>query len=223
MKYKYQMHMHTFPCSACSHLDIKSLVCALYNGGYKGGVITNHFLRGNTGIDRSLPWNEFIAQFENDYVVGKRAARKLGLDLFFGIEEGVGGGKEIIPYGITPDILYRHPELRDADVALWHKIMQEEGCLLIQAHPFRERNYITSPGLLSDIDGIEVYNHCNTLDNNLEAEDAARNSNFILTSGGDAHTEDVLCRGGIETVFRIKNEKELVKVLKSGMYKLLKD
>ncbi len=222
-RYKYQMHMHTFPCSACSQMDIKSLISALCNGGYSGGVITNHFIGGNTGIDRNLPWNELIAKYEKDYLIGKKTAMKLGLDLFFCIEEGVGGGKEIIPYGITPEILYRHPELRGANAALWHKVMQEEGCLVIQAHPFRERNYITSPGLLDDIDGIEVHNQCNDSKNNREAAESARGKNYILTSGGDAHTEDVLCRSGIVTERKIKDEKDLVSILKNGEYKLLTD
>ena len=60
MKYKYQMHAHTSPCSACAVMSPAELVESLYSGGYSGCVITNHFYNGNSGIDRKLPYNDFI-------------------------------------------------------------------------------------------------------------------------------------------------------------------
>lgn len=43
------------------------LVDALEAEGYSGAVLTNHFYWGNTGIDRNLPWNEFVKAYEIDY------------------------------------------------------------------------------------------------------------------------------------------------------------
>ena len=52
--YLYEMHQHTVRCSACGRGDPEKTVYALKEDGFAGMVITNHFLHGNTGIDRDL-------------------------------------------------------------------------------------------------------------------------------------------------------------------------
>ena len=64
--YKYQMHTHTAPCSLCASMTPEELAEALNKGGYQGCVMTNHFMMGNTGIDRALSWNDFVKQYELD-------------------------------------------------------------------------------------------------------------------------------------------------------------
>ena len=224
-KYKYQLHAHTLPCSACSEMYPEELARALYEGGFSGCVITNHFINGNTGISRYLPWNEFVAEYEKDYLKLKKCAEKYGLDIIFGIEEHVGRGLEILCYGITPEFLYAHPELRERSMELWYKTLNNHGALCIQAHPFREEFYIPNPQVLplEFIDGIEVYNADNSAKNNLEAEAFFEfHPELITTSGGDTHVPATACLGGIAVSERIRNEKELVQVLKSGEYELIK-
>ncbi len=220
------MHTHTAPCSACGSSTPDKLVEALHTGGYNGCVLTNHFIRGNSGIDRSLPWKDFVARYEKDYIECKKAAQKYDLDIIFGIEEGVGDGLEILCYGITPQFLYENPQLQsDHSVEAWYNALHKFGALCIQAHPFRDRAYITNPRVLSleYIDGIEVYNHYNTPENNLQAEQFAdAHPDLILTSGADTHTGRSACFAGIETDTRITNEKDIVGVLKSGSYTLIK-
>ncbi len=223
-KYKYQMHTHTFPCSDCSRMSPEELVKSLHDGGYSGCVITNHFMNGNTGIDRNLPWEEFVGYFEADYLECKKHADKYGLDIIFGIEEGVGGGLEILCYGITPEILRSHPELRRRDARQWHDVARSCGALCIQAHPFRECDHVPEPKLLplDVIDGFEVYNAGNSCENNVSAAEAFKNHPGLITvSGADTHSPATVCLGGIEASKRITNEKELVEVLKSGEYTLI--
>ena len=224
-RYRYQMHAHTYPCSACANMTPKELVEGLHAGGYSGGVITNHFYHGNSGIDRSLTWDEFIRQYELDYIACRKEAQKYDLDLIFGIEEVVADGLEILCYGLTPEVLYKNPELIECDYKLWYRIMHEKDVLCVQAHPFRERYYIPNPGVLplEFIDGIEVYNAANFKKNNLEAEKYAKaHPELIVISGADAHYEQEACVGGIEVKKRIRNGKELVEVLKSREYVLIK-
>lgn len=222
--YKYQLHAHTLPCSACARMTPQELVESLYEGGYQGCVITNHFMGGNSGIDVKLPWNEFIKHYVDDYNECCKYAQKYDMDMIFGIEEVVIDALEILCYGITPEILYAHPELASAGPKLWYQVLHAEGCLCIQAHPFRDRDYIKNPRMLplDCIDGFEVYNACNMERNNLEAEqEALRHPELILVSGADAHKPEVLCHGGIEVTKRIRNGQELVELLKSGEYKLI--
>lgn len=223
-RYKYQLHAHTYPCSGCSEMTAKELVEGLHQGGYQGCVITNHFIGGNTGIDRSLSWNEFVKQYEDDYLECCKYANEYDMDIIFGIEEGVEAALEILCYGVTPEMLYAHPELAKAGPKEWYNIMHAEGGLCIQAHPFRERAYIPKARMLplDCIDGIEVYNAANTEKNNKEAEEAAaKHTEFILVSGADAHRKGEVCSGGMETDKRIRDGKELVEVLKAGEYRLI--
>ena len=50
-----------------------------------------------------------------------------------------------------------------------------------------------------------------------------KNTNKILTSGSDFHRLDDLGQGGIITNIEIKDIKQLVEVLKSKNYKLIKN
>ena len=224
--YRYQMHTHTAPCSLCASMTPEELAEALNEGGYQGCVMTNHFMMGNTGIDRALPWNDFVKQYESDYLACKEAAAKYDKDIIFGIEENVHEMLEVIFYGVTPDMLYEHPELAGADYKTWYEVMHSYGVLCIQAHPFRDRGYIPKPGMLplEYIDGIEVYNVCNTEKNNEDAEMYIKDHpELILISGADAHAPHLVCVSGIETKKRIRDGKDLVEVLKTGEYELLKE
>ena len=219
------MHTHTSPCSKCASMMPQELIKSLHCGGYQGCVITNHFYHGNCGIDRSLPWNEFVKKYENDYLECKTIAKKYDLDVIFGIEEHLKDGLEILCYGITPQFLYDNPQLIDSDLKTWYMAVDSFGALCIQAHPYRNRDYITNPRVLplEFIHGVEVYNHCNMPEENLFAEKfCATHHELIITSGADAHSPNIVCCAGIETDERITDEKSLAMVLKSGNYSIIK-
>lgn len=225
MKYKYQFHTHLSPCSKCSPMTANELVESLVAGGFKGCVLTNHFYGGNTGINRDLPWEEFVRQYEENYHECKKIADEFDLDIIFGIEEHLFGGLEILCYGITPQFLYDHPELREnRTLEYWYSALHNFGALCIQAHPFRDREYIKEPKLLpcEYIDGIEVFNACNKPEENqLALESAQNNPNWILVSGADTHLPKSVCWSGIETNQRISDNKKLVSILKSRDYRLI--
>ncbi len=221
--FKYEMHMHSSPCSG-GGAPIERHIEMLKNKGFSGGVITNHFFRGDTKIDRTLPWADFVDAYNEDYERGKKKARLYDLDLHFGIEEHIGGGKEILVYGITPDFLYRHPELASAGVSDYALAVHKAGGLVFQAHPFRDRWYISDPGPIDDIrliDGIEVFNFGNINDENEKAKEFAEENGLRTIAGSDAHGPLDAGRTGILSPVRIRTEKELVSVLISGNYKLI--
>ncbi len=224
-QYKYQMHIHTTPCSACGQMTPKELCQALHKNGYQGTVLTNHFYHGNSGIDRNLPWYDFVSAYEKDYLECLEEAKKYDLDIIFGIEEVVIPGLEILCYGITPQILYENPELRDCSIEKFVEIMRNNGVVLIQAHPFREAFYIPNPGPLplKYVDGLEVYNRGNSTDemNQKSMNLANENPHLIKTSSADAHTTDRVMFGGIMTDIRIKSSQDLANTLRHGSYTLI--
>lgn len=216
------MHMHSAPCSGGGD-DITKQIDVLIERGYTGMVITNHFYGGDTLIDRSLPWGEFVDAYRQDYLRAVKYAAARDFDVFFGIEEHVGEGLEILVYGITPDLLAEHPELAGGDARDYIRIVHGAGGLIFQAHPYRKRYYITKPGpidCLDELDGIEVYNAANMPDANRKAARLAKTLGLRCTAGSDGHSAESCGRAGIATRVRPRDAAELIEILKSGEYEI---
>lgn len=219
--FKYEMHVHSKISGGGD--DIVNHIEALRKKGFSGMVITNHFFRGDTKVSRSLPWNEFVDAYAADYEKGKKIAKLYDFDLLFGIEEHVGDGREVLVYGITPDFLYTHPEIKRAEINDFVALVHKAGGLVFQAHPFRDRWYIANPTPLKELpilDGFEVYNAGNHDDENLKAEEFSKSKACRLIAGSDAHSSKDAGKTGIISNVRLRTEKELVSCLKSGNYKI---
>ncbi|MCQ2451000.1 MAG: PHP domain-containing protein [Clostridia bacterium] len=223
----YETHQHTAACSKCAHVEAAELVKCLAEGGYAGVILTNHFYNGNTAIDRNLPWKEFCEAYEKDYEVAKEEAKKYDFDVLFGVEEHVGKGKEVLIYGLSPDNLKKHPELVSGNLETIYNVVHKYAGLVIQAHPFRDRAYITDPfeKLPTEyLDGFEVYNRANPDLSNNQAYEYVKDLGKIITAGSDSHNFDEdYYRFGIGCEHRIRNEKELVTVLKNRDYVLINE
>lgn len=223
--FKYEMHMHSSACSKCAVQNMNEIVTVLKNKGFSGAVITNHFYHGNTSVDRSLSWEKFVKKYEDDYTQGMKLAQQYNIKIFFGIEEKIVDdiGKEVLIYGVSPDIISKNPKLKDGRLKTISKVIHENGGLVIQAHPFRRRPYIKNPDSLIDInliDGIECFNACNTNeDNEKSMEFAKKHQNMILISGSDAHEPDIIGKSYIETDELISSGTELVQVLINKNFK----
>ncbi len=222
--YKYEMHQHTAACSLCAEADTKELIKALHDAGFQGVVLTNHFYHGNTAIKRDIPWERFCEAYKTDYEIAKKEAKKYKMDVIFGIEEGIGNGKEVLIYGLTPKQIIKHHELRNGGLENISAVVHKEGGLVFQAHPFRVRDYIKEPYEkvpLKYLDGFESINRGNRPESNQMAIEYAEKNNLPQIAGSDSHSLDInIPRFGIICNRRIKNGKQLVRVLKSGKYKI---
>lgn len=221
--YIYELHQHTAAVSACAHESPEEVVRGLKKAGYAGVVLTEHFYHGNTAVRRHQAWEDFVRPYEEAFERAKKIAKKLDFDVLFGIEEGVGGGKEVLIYGITPAFLYAHPELRDARLPELSALVRAEGGLVVQAHPFRVRDYIRAPWEelpAEHLDGVEVHNACNDDLSNLRAQALADKHDLIAVAGSDAHTALSRGQAGIACPHRIRTEEQLVTVLRDGEYDL---
>ena len=218
----YEMHLHTYPTSG-GGAPIEEHIPVLMERGYQGCVITNHFYNGDTRVHRALPWRDFVRPYIEDYERAKRFAEHLDFDVLFGIEEQVGGGREILVYGITPEFLLAHPELRRADVPTWARLVHEAGGLIFQAHPYRRRWYISTPGPHPDLallDGIEVYNASNAPEENQDAALLRERKSLATVAGSDGHSTASAGRAGILSPRRLYTEKDLAALLKAGEQKI---
>ena len=136
MKYRYELHMHTKEGSACAVSSVEDMIKQYVKIGFSGAAVTNHFIGGNTCVSRSLPWEELIEQYAKAYTNGRKIAEELDFDLFFGIEESYGNGKEFLAYGFEPEFLLSRPFLRNADLRTWAEEIHSVGGFIAYAHPF---------------------------------------------------------------------------------------
>jgi predicted metal-dependent phosphoesterase TrpH len=220
MLYRYETHCHCSQCSACSVSRSEDLVRAYKAAGYTGLVLTDHFIHGNTAVDRNLPWKSRMRYYFEAYLQAKIAAEPLDFDVIFGIEHAYGDGKEVLIYGIGLPFLLENPDIPDLSLDELTVRVHKAGGIVIQAHPYRNRPYVNmAVGPRSDLaDGIEVYNIGNKPGEDRQALTLAKSGAFIQTSGGDIHYagDDRIGMAGIALPYRIRNEKELVAALKRG-------
>ena len=206
MSYRYETHMHTCQGSACG-VSTGAEQARFYSElGYAGIFVTDHFTGGNTAVSRSLPWKERVDLFCSGYEDALIEGQKRGLDVFFAWEQNYDGDEYLI-YGPDRAWLLAHP-----DVEHWTRGRQlteihKAGGAVIQAHPFRDRDYIKYILLGPQFcDGIEVANTGNRPGFDLRAMNYAREYGLVTIAGSDNHNcakADPAALMGIETDDRL--------------------
>ena len=226
--YLYETHCHCSQCSACGRSTSRELVRGYHAAGYSGLVLTDHFIRGNTSVDRSLPWPERMQAYYDAYLEAKEEGDALDFDVIFGIEHAYGAGKEVLLYGIDLEFLLKNDDIRHISLGELAGRVRAYGGLVIMAHPYRDRDYVDMSVQPQEevLDGIELYNACNAPGEDLQALALAeRNPRYILTSGGDIHhwADPRIGSAGLWFDRRIRDGKELVAALKAGDYRFQVD
>ena len=100
--YLYETHLHTREASACAKNSAQEMVQAAKDYGYAGIFVTNHAWYGNTSVDRSLPWEEWVHGFCAPFYTAKAYGDKIGLSVFFGYESCY-QGTEFLIYGVDEE------------------------------------------------------------------------------------------------------------------------
>ena len=202
--YFYETHLHTMESSKCAVTDAISSCRAHKEAGYSGMFLTNHNWGGNTSVDRSLKWCDFIDEFFKPFYLAREWGEKNDFQVFEGYEAGY-DGTEFLIYGISVDWMRAHPELKDATVEEQFDIIHEGGGIVVHAHPFREAFYIPKTRLYPDfVDGVEGINaaHSSPYQTNErhpiwdeKAIAYAGEHKLPLTAGSDVHSTNVLYGG----------------------------
>ena len=218
--YLYETHLHTKNASACAHRTPTELVHAYKKVGYAGFIITDHFIKGNTAIPKDLDWDTRMHMYYNAYLEAKEEGDKIDFDVFFGLEEGYGKGKEVLIYGIDLDFLLKHPEINGASIDEFVNLVHEAGGIVIHAHPHRVRPYI-DPDFTPRYDlcdGIEVFNTADSDKYNQAAYKDAINFNKLMSSGGDVHeldSDERISQAGYAFDRRLKDIYDFVNAVKN--------
>lgn len=221
MEYKYEIHCHTKNVSRCGNLEVKELIEKYKEAGYSGLVLTDHY----SPMTFDLP--DFFSKKKaiDHYLRAYREAKKysdgnftvlLGMELRF-----YATVNDYLVYGITEEMLYELPFLLPLYIKRASRLLRERGCLFLQAHPFRQFITRANPRYL---DGVEVFNGKADAEANKKSLQWANEINApIKTSGSDCHRETGVGLGGIITKEPIKTNDDLIRILKSGKFTLIKN
>ena len=212
----YELHSHTNAASLCSIVEPEDYIQFYIDKGFSGMVVTDHFYHGNTSINRRLSWEDFIDEYCQGYYRAKKEGDKRGFTVLFGFEQKFcDGTDEYIVLGISPEWLKAHPEIRDMDRVSFFKTIKNANGYVIQAHPFRERYYVSDIRLsLNYVDAIEVLNLGDDDEHSRRSYEYAKNLNLPMTAGTDIHAinrEDVAGVGLEKEIFTVEELIEEIK------------
>lgn len=189
--YLYETHCHTAASSKCASGSAEEIVDMYTANGFSGVFITDHFLNGNTTVHDALPdgtFEEKAALFCEGYRKVKEAAQRAGrgLQVFFGLEYSY-RGSDLLLYGWNEETLKRFPEILSLKTSEFIPFAKERGAFIVQAHPFRERDYIDHIRLFTGAEGTEAYNACEDERSNFLAQTYAKAYGKPMTAGSDMH------------------------------------
>ena len=213
--FKIETHMHTAEGSACATLPAKKQIMQYKKAGYDGVIVTDHFVNGNSAVDRSLSWELQMDQQFKGYELASKKGQKIGIKVYQGIEFAF-HGTEFLVIGLGKEWFIEHEELKMAPPEVFLDKFLEAGAAVIQAHPFREAPYISKIRLYPEnVDAIEVFNHRNQVSWNEKALALAKGYNLPMTAGSDCHHKGE-CHSGIIVDRVIETTEDLIKLIKSG-------
>lgn len=191
MPYLYETHMHTCLASACGRSTGKEHARYYKEAGFTGIIMTDHFFGGNTAVNRELPWEERIDLFWSGYEDAKEEGDRIGLDVFFGLEQNHSGDEYLI-YGLSKEYMKAHPEMEHWTRRQQLEEVHKAGGCVIQAHPFRIRGYMDRIRLCTQFcDGIEAANLGNEPLDDARAFLMGRELGLVMTAGSDNHNSPV--------------------------------
>lgn len=224
--YLYETHLHTNEASACGKNSSVEMAKAHKEAGYTGIFITNHNWGGNTCVDRSLPFADWVDKFFECYYPAKEWGDANDFQVFYAYEAGF-DGTEFLIYGLTIEWMKKHPEIRDASVEEQFELVNTQGGLVIHAHPFREAPYLDTIRLYPEyIHGVEGLNGGHTSpkslgsfaghpDFNEKAIKYAKEHGFVITGGSDIHSTE-LFYGGTAFKSKLNSVEDYISRIKAG-------
>ena len=217
---RYETHCHTSEASACASASGEAQAVFYKERGFRGIVVTDHFLNGNTRAKPEMSWEEKVGMLMSGYENAKKTGDRIGLDVFFGWEYGYKGA-DFLTYGLGKEWLLCHPEVMELPPNDYFDLVHKEGGYISHAHPFREDWYIDMIRLFPrKCDAVEIINSCRKPLENEMAKIYADKYGLPYTAGSDNHHAAQERLSGIETDETVRDIPHLIEILRSGRYTL---
>ena len=216
MRYKVETHLHTSQASACAYNTGAEMARSYKQNGYCAVFVTDHFFNGNTAIRGNYySWDDKISLFMEGYEDARHEGRKIGLDVYFGLEL-CSMGSEFLIYNYGGEKLRAYPEIVTDNIEKALAKIRKEGGFIVHAHPFRNEAYIKNPGKIFPeyVDAVEVINVQNrTKESNRSALAYAEKYNLLKFGGSDAHSM-LPQQGGMAFLRKPKSLEDMIDMAK---------
>ncbi len=216
--YLIETHVHSSEASRCAvHSGSEQARC-YKNLGYTAVIMTDHFINGNTVMSGHKPWASQVDLFFLGYEAARAEGKRLGLDVWFGLESNF-SGTEFILTGIDKDWIKRHPEMAWWSIEDQFKAVDAAGGLVIHAHPYREESYIPEvrlfPSLCHAVETINMGNINRSDAFNRRATHYAEEHGLPAVGGSDSHRVSDP-HGGVRFYEKPKDLRDFIDTIKSG-------
>ena len=218
-KFLYETHCHTDEVSTCARVAAKDVVENYIRAGYSGIVVTDHFNRHTFLNKPGLKTSQMAEYYLTGYRAAKQAAADrltviLGMELTFYENDN-----DYLVYGVTEAFIHENPNMMELGLERFSALAHENGMVIFQAHPFRNRMTVMPPDLL---DGAEVHNGNPRHDSRNDiARMWAEKFGKKMSSGSDYHQTEDLARGGIVTKEPLYDAADIARVLMQGEAELI--
>lgn len=218
-KFLYETHLHTSPISKCGRFSVRENLLFYKSRGYAGVFITNHFIDGNFGGDRSLPYEEQIKFYFSECEEAKRLGEEIGIDVFYGVESSY-LGTDFLIYGLGEEFFLSHPDIFSLKRSDFLTTLREAGAFIVQAHPYREAGYIDHIRLFPrHVEAVEVINSSHPEERmNDMARIYAESYGLLMTAGSDNHFAGSYNRDFGATAFshRLESVEDFIASMRRG-------
>ena len=217
--YKIELHCHTAETSPCGRVGARELVQLYKQAGYDGLVITDHFTASVEGSPEDCDWNTVLNKFLSGYRTAFDEGKKQGIKVYLGAEIRFPQNmNDYLVFGLDEKLLKAMPWVYCSSLEEFFNIAEQNGLLIIQAHPYRNP---CSPAPVEFLHGIEVYNgHKGHDSHNEEALTLANKNGLIPTTGSDCHYLHAVGTAAIRTSVLPETVKDIVDILYDGDYEL---
>ena len=227
---KFNTHAHSVGRSGCGKVEAARVAETYREAGYDGLVLTNHYMKWV--LENYYPpmsVDERVEFFLDAYRQAKARGEEIGLSVFLGMElnlerynvltDVIYPVYEFLVFGLTEDFLRAHPFLYELSQREAYELFDQNGMLMVQTHPFRERTRLADVGYLH---GIEVYNgHPGHESHNEFAREVAKNHpQLIRTAGDDYHEPGRHGYAGMYFPDDTRSMDAMVRHLKAGEYEI---
>ena len=217
MGFLYETHLHTCQASACGKVNGEDYIKYMMDKGFAGMIVTDHFFNGNTCVPEDLPWNERVDIYASGYERALKAAEGKDFTVMFGIEVNF-FKDEYLLYGVDKQWLLDNECIMDMTRIELHEAVNKAGGIMIQAHPYRERDYLSDIKLApaAAIDGVEIYNAANKPNMNALGYEFALPLGLPMTAGSDIHFYNDNDMGGMLFEKKIGSIKDFVDAVRAN-------
>lgn len=209
---KIDPHTHSCGVSVCSQARVEEIIDHKITLGYQGIVLTNHCQK------HYYPESEhgaYIERVVEEYERAKAYGEKKNFLVLLGLEVSiwVPSYNDWLLYGVNEEILRKSPCLYNLTQKELFKFCEENGAVLVQAHPFRNSGW----GETQFMHGVEV--NCSGGDI-FKAEaviERAKECGLLVTAGSDYHNAKAN-KGGMFVPKWIKTSEDFARYLKTSEY-----